>query len=103
MATNSKKETPKKLCETINLKSLSTDIIDNIHSIEEDLIKNINGKYNFAAAQRVRVKTIHLQRMAKLYRSLSLEQEKLMRSKAPIKLKPNKTALKKTNVTKKAK
>lgn len=54
------------------LLTISREILETMKAIEGELICNINKKYNYAGAQRVRVASIHLTRILKDYRKESL-------------------------------
>lgn len=68
------------------LKSVSLDLEKMLILILEDLRKNLSSSYNCAAAQRVRVNTITLQKIAKYYRELSVKEEKKIKLSRKTKL-----------------
>lgn len=88
--------------DPIDVKSLSNEILSLFAEIQEDLAHNIHAKYNLTGAQRVRVKSIRLASLFKLYRSVSIDYAKSL-AKKPVKRKAPSVVKKKAVAKKKAK
>lgn len=69
----------------IEVQKISTDIMELLALITDDLQKNQGIHYNKAASQRVRVMTIEAQRLFKLYRKKSIEFANSMGTKGKLK------------------
>ena len=67
-----KKECKTLVQDTDKLVTITNEVLETLKFIEGELICNLNKKYNYAAAQRVRVASIHLTRILKEYRKESL-------------------------------
>lgn len=68
-----------------DVQKISTQIMDLLSLITDDLHKNQGIHYNKSASQRVRVMTIEAQRLFKIYRKQSIEYANSMGPKGKLK------------------